>query len=113
MREGFQHYASEEPERKLPFSNQLMLSPLISHRLRQVRTDMRTLLHGNNSKPDLLFDLFPYAYVTGRAANLWEEMLWFLAGIVLESFTHIPAFESSGSGLVHNQLSQHGKHVIV
>ena len=74
MREGFQHYASEEPERKLPFSNQLMLSPLISHRLRQVRTDMRTLLHGNNSKTDLLFDLFPYAYVTGRAANLWEEM---------------------------------------
>ena len=74
MREGFQHYASEEPERKLPFSNQLMLSPLISHRLRQVRTDMRTLLHGNNSKTDLLFDLFPYAYVTGRAANLWGEM---------------------------------------
>ena len=52
----------------------LMLSPLVSHRLRQVRTDMRTLLHGNNSKTDLLFDLFPYAYVTGRAANLWEEM---------------------------------------
>ena len=74
MCEGFQHYTSEEPERKLPFKSQLMLSPLVSHRLRQVRTDMRTLLHGNNSKTDLLFDLFPYAYVTGRAANLWEEM---------------------------------------
>ena len=74
MCEGFQHYASEEPERKLPFKSQFMLSPLVSHRLRQVRTDMRTLLHGNNSKTDLLFDLFPYAYVTGRAANLWGEM---------------------------------------
>ena len=74
MCEGFQHYTSEEPERKLPFKSQLMLSPLVSHRLRQVRTDMRTLLHGNSLKTDLLFDLFPYAYVTGRAANLWGKM---------------------------------------
>ena len=67
---------------------------------------------GSHIRPDL-----PQAMADERAKHelTFKRQLpfWFLAGIVLESFAHIPAFESSGSGSVHNQLSQHGKHVIV
>lgn len=71
---NFQEYDCAKPQKKIHMARKLPMPVLLRNRLQQMLAGMKTLLGKDMPDYDMLFATLPYAYATGKADVLLEDI---------------------------------------
>lgn len=72
--DGFADYIHAAPQKRIPLADKIAMPSLVQRRLCQLLADVKELTKNKSADDDFLFGVVPYAYVTGKAGVLREEL---------------------------------------
>lgn len=72
--DGFADYVHAAPQKRIPLADKIAMPSLVQRRLCQLLADVKELTKSESVDDDFLFGVVPYAYVTGKASVLREEL---------------------------------------